>query len=69
MLLTTAKQNLKVQKWITALSVILFVAKLIAYYITHSLAILTDALESIVNVVAGGIGLYSLFIEIGRAHV
>ena len=62
MLLTTAKQNLKVQKWITALSVILFVAKLIAYYITHSLAILTDALESIVNVVAGGIGLYSLFI-------
>ncbi|HEX8357473.1 MAG TPA: cation diffusion facilitator family transporter, partial [Segetibacter sp.] len=34
----------------------------IAYYLTNSLAILTDALESIVNVVAGGIGLYSLFI-------
>jgi cation diffusion facilitator family transporter len=60
--LETAGYNLKVQKWVTALSVVLFVAKLVAYYLTNSLAILTDALESIVNVVAGGIGLYSLFI-------
>ena len=58
----SASYNLKVQKWITALSVILFIAKVAAYYITNSLAILTDALESIVNVVAGGIGLYSLYI-------
>ncbi len=58
----SASYNLKVQKWITALSVVLFVAKLTAYFLTNSLAILTDALESIVNVVAGGIGLYSLFI-------
>ncbi|MDB5249990.1 MAG: cation transporter [Segetibacter sp.] len=57
-----ASYNLKVQKWITALSVVLFVAKVIAFYITNSLAILTDALESIVNVVAGGIGLYSLYV-------
>ena len=57
-----ASYNLKVQKWITALSVVLFAAKVVAYYLTNSLAILTDALESIVNVVAGGIGLYSLFI-------
>jgi cation diffusion facilitator family transporter len=60
--LQSASYNLKVQKWITALSVVLFVAKVVAYYLTNSLAILTDALESIVNVVAGGIGLYSLFI-------
>lgn len=57
-----ANYNLKVQKWITALSVVLFLAKIVAYYLTNSLAILTDALESIVNVVAGGIGLYSLYI-------
>jgi cation diffusion facilitator family transporter len=57
-----ANYNLKVQKWITALSVVLFLAKIVAYYLTNSLAILTDALESIVNVVAGFIGLYSLFI-------
>ena len=58
----SARQNLTVQKWITALSVGLFITKIIAYYITQSLAILTDALESIVNVVAGLVGLYSLYI-------
>ncbi len=58
----TAQQNFKVQKWITALSVILFGAKIFAYYFTNSLAILSDALESIVNVLAGFIGLYSLYV-------
>lgn len=33
-----------------------------AYFFTHSLAILTDALESIVNVIAGFVGLYSLYV-------
>lgn len=58
----TAQRNLRVQKWITGLSVILFGTKIIAYYFTNSLAILSDALESIVNVVAGFIGLYSLYV-------
>lgn len=40
----------------------LFLTKIIAYQFTHSLAILTDALESIVNVIAGIIGLYSLYV-------
>ncbi len=40
----------------------LFAAKLVAYYLTQSLAILSDALESIVNVLAGFIGLYSLYV-------
>ncbi len=57
-----AKQNFKVQAWITALSLLLFVTKFIAYYETNSVAILSDALESIVNVVAGFIGLYSLYV-------
>lgn len=56
------KQNFKVQLWITALSLALFVTKIIAYYATNSLAILSDALESIVNVIAGFIGLYSLYV-------
>jgi cation diffusion facilitator family transporter len=60
--LQEAKQNLKIQIIITLLSVVLFVAKIIAYYLTHSLSILTDALESIVNVLAGFIGLYALYI-------
>ena len=45
-----------------AISVVLLVAKFIAYYITNSVSILTDALESIVNVAAGFIGLYSLYV-------
>jgi len=61
-LIDTGQQNLRVQKWVAFLSVFLLAVKLIAYYITHSVSILTDALESIVNVVAGFIGLYSLFI-------
>jgi len=44
------------------LSVILLTVKFVAYYLTHSVSILTDALESIVNVIAGFIGLYSLYI-------
>lgn len=60
--MTAAIQNLRVQKFITALSVILFFAKIIAYYFTNSLAVLSDALESIVNVMAGFIGLYSLYV-------
>lgn len=40
----------------------LFLTKIIAYQFTHSLSILSDALESIVNVIAGFIGLYSLYI-------
>lgn len=57
-----AKQNYIVQKWVCGLSVILFIAKVIAWYLTNSLSILADALESIVNVMAGFIGLYSLYI-------
>lgn len=58
----SARQNLKVQFWITLLSLVLFITKVVAYYQTNSLAILSDALESIVNVVAGFIGLYSLYV-------
>jgi cation diffusion facilitator family transporter len=60
--LKTAQQNLQVQKWVAVVSVILLTAKFYAYYLTSSVAILTDALESIVNVAAGLIGLYSLYI-------
>jgi len=60
--LKTANQNLEVQKWVAAISLVLLIIKFIAYYFTHSVSILTDALESIVNVAAGLIGLYSLYV-------
>lgn len=60
MTLEAANNNIRVQKWVAGVSVLLLLVKLFAYYLTHSVAILTDALESIVNVVAGFFGLYSL---------
>ncbi|HBT94565.1 MAG TPA: cation diffusion facilitator family transporter [Chitinophagaceae bacterium] len=57
-----SKQNLKIQFFVTSLSIVLFVLKFVAYYMTHSLSVLSDALESIVNVIAGLIGLYSLYV-------
>ena len=58
----TSNQNLQVQKWVAGISLLLLIVKFAAYYITHSVSILTDAMESIVNVVAGFIGLYSLYV-------
>ena len=56
-------QNLQIQKRIAILSVLLFLIKISAYLLTHSVAILTDALESIVNIVAGILGIYSLLVS------
>jgi len=50
------------QRWIAIASATLLIAKFTAYYLTKSVSILTDALESIVNVVAGFISLYSLYV-------
>ena len=52
--------TIKIQRNIALLSVGLFLAKLCAYYITHSVTVLTDALEGIVNVIAGFLGLFSV---------
>jgi len=57
-----SRNNIKLQRWIAIASSTLLIAKFTAYYLTHSVSILTDALESIVNVIAGFIGLYSLHV-------
>lgn len=59
----TGQQNLRLQKIITFISIILFIMKVVAWYLTRSVAILTDALESTVNVVAGLVGIYSLYVS------
>lgn len=58
-----SRQNIRIQAWIASISVVLLLAKFWAYWLTDSVAILTDALESIVNVVASFIGLYSLVLS------
>ena len=61
--MNTARRNLKIQTTIAIISIVLFLVKISAWYITNSVAILTDALESIVNVIAGLIGVYSLYVS------
>lgn len=56
------QQNFRVQKRVAVFSSVILFFKFWAYFATHSVSILTDALESIVNVTAGFIGLYSLYI-------
>lgn len=43
-------------------SFVLTAAKFMAYFLTHSVAILSDALESIINVVAGAFACYSIYL-------
>jgi len=56
----TALVNIRVQTLVVIISCLLFGIKLLAYFLTESVAVLTDALESTVNVVTGFTGLYSL---------
>lgn len=56
------KTILTTQKITLVVGVSLLIIKFVAYFLTQSNAILTDALESIVNVVAGGFGFLSLSI-------
>jgi cation diffusion facilitator family transporter len=52
--------SIRVQRFIALLSVVLFLAKMLAWHLTHSVTVLTDALEGIVNMVAGFLGLFSV---------
>jgi cation diffusion facilitator family transporter len=56
-------ESIKIQKLLVSVSVLLFIIKIVAWMLTGSVAILTDALESTVNVIAGFIGLYSIVLS------
>ncbi len=55
-------ETVNLQKIVLGIAILLLLIKFTAYIVTHSNAILTDAIESIVNVVAGAFGLYSLIL-------
>ena len=52
----------RIQRWIVCGSVAIMAGKFLAFWLTNSVGILTDAVESIVNVTAGFISLYSLYL-------
>ena len=60
-LTNTDRLKIKIQ-WITLLvSLGLLIFKFIAYFVTNSNSILSDAMESIINVTASGFALYSIY--------
>lgn len=58
-----SRENYQFQKIVAVVGVSLFVIKFVAWYMTNSVAILTDALESTINVTAAFVGLYSLYLS------
>ncbi len=60
---TSDKKIFRIQLLAVWVGVLLLSAKFGAYFLTHSNTILTDALESIINVVAGVFALYSLYLS------
>ena len=56
-------KNISFQKIVAFIGVVLFVGKLIAWQLTHSDAIFSDAMESIVNIISAFMGLYSLYLS------
>ncbi len=61
--MNSSMENFKVQKILTVFIIGLFLIKLTAWYLTNSVAILTDALEYTINVISGLIGLFSLYLS------
>lgn len=59
---TNSRSNYQMQLWALILGIALMAIKFIAWWFTNSNAVLSDALESIINVVAGAFALYSLVI-------
>ncbi|MTI32245.1 cation diffusion facilitator family transporter [Xanthovirga aplysinae] len=57
------KRRLQLVMLSLVVSVLLMSIKFAAYYLTGSKAILTDALESIINVVAAGFAYYSIYLS------
>ncbi|WBV59528.1 cation diffusion facilitator family transporter [Chryseobacterium camelliae] len=59
---TTNKDKIGFQKLIAAFGVILFIGKIVAWKLTNSDAVFSDAMESIVNIISAFMGLYSLYL-------
>lgn len=54
--------NFAFQRMVAIVGVLLFIGKLVAWRLTSSDAVFSDAMESIVNIIAAFMGLYALFL-------
>lgn len=58
----SSKSNFAFQKTVAIIGILLFLGKLVAWHLTNSDAVFSDAMESIVNIIAAFMGLYSLYL-------
>lgn len=56
------KEKFRFQRNVAIVGVLLFIAKIFAWKLTNSDAVFSDAMESIVNIIAAFMGLYSLYL-------
>ena len=56
------KRKIKIMSWVLCISILLMAVKVIAYIKTQSVAILTDAAESLINIIAAALALYSIYL-------
>ncbi len=61
------RDNKIAMRWSLGIGLAMFVMKIYAFYITHSAAILSDAAESVVHVLAVSFAAYSLWLSIKPA--
>jgi cation diffusion facilitator family transporter len=60
---TQAARNFRLQGILLLAGIILFLLKLAAWYVSGSVAVLSDALEGIVNIIAAATSLYALYLS------
>lgn len=59
--LEKSKRLIRIQGFVLVTGILLMVIKAFAYWLTNSNTVLTDALESVINNLAGAFALYSLY--------
>ena len=60
--ITPEQNKFAFQRNVAIVGIVLFIGKLIAWKFTNSDAVFSDAMESIVNIIAGFMGLYALYL-------
>lgn len=59
-LVSESRQKVRIMRIVLIIGLLLTLSKFLAYWLSRSNAVLTDAFESIINIVAASFGLYSL---------
>lgn len=56
-------EALRIQRWVLVLGFVIMGIKLLAWWLTGALSVLSDALESVINLTAGAFSLYAIWLS------